>query len=131
MAFSVVKSSGIPGYFTPGQYITFDRALTDDRNLFDVSSGTFTNPFDYEKIFEFSASLYHAEETDNAIIVEKNGIKELEFRAFFDFNTFQDTLSFTWMSKLKGGDHIRLKVSAGSFSCRPYQNCVFSGKMML
>ena len=125
--FSAFKTNGED--FFAGDYLNnYDGFLTNYGNSFNLTSGIFTSP--REGVFEFSAATYHWTQGSYKLIVEKNNIQVLQFRAYAESEYGNsDTLSFSWIMELNQGETVRLRVgNSGKFDAYGNANWVFSGK---
>ena len=117
----IAFSAYAQGNFNNGEYITFDRFITESKDFFNISSGTFTAPA--KGTYEFSFSGRHSSNNAiNKIHVLKNGLSVAIFET--SANAEQDYLSFTLSIDLDENDTARLKVLNG------YTHLVFSGKLL-
>ena len=127
--FSAYISPSSSKSFANGTIIKpYDGFKTNIGNSFNLESGEFKTPI--EGIYEFSCAISRStEKGGNYIIVEKNGVKNMQFIADSNSNEL-DTLSFSWFLELEKYDKIRLKVAdnSPSFYASKTANAIFNGK---
>ena len=78
-----------------------------------------------------SRNCHHANPEPSALSAMKNGQQVVTFASDVDNNVDNnDSLAFSWYMELEKGDKIRLKTTAGTFSCFKFAACIFNGRLL-
>ena len=106
-------------------YISFNGLKLDYGNSIDHGTGIFTAPTN--GTYEFSMSMTNQKTRGTNIIVEKNGMEELQFQSGA---ISVDSFVPTWLMSLFKDDKIRLKIISGQLNAQSIFPGIWIGRLL-
>ena len=128
--FSAYAKSG--GEISYGNYVAFEDFAVNNGNTFDLSSGTFTAPYDGNYEFSFSGNANYDDCCKMDVYRNDDKIYSM-YSKLCNHNVYKydyQNFASTWLTKLDKGDTIRLKVAYGTLYSNYDVYSSFSGKLL-